>query len=64
MGRVGPAVALSSDGDGYVSPVFDLPSESGDDRTHFSAPPRKKSRDKPPTTLEEEEELALKLLRQ
>ena len=60
----GPTISPPSDDDGYVSPVFDLPSETEDSRTYFSAPPKKKSRrDKPPTTLEEEEELALKLLR-
>jgi ATP-dependent RNA helicase DDX10/DBP4 len=61
----GPTIAPPSDGDGYASPVFDLPPESEDGRTSFSAPPKKKSRkgDKPPTTLEEEEEFALKLLR-
>jgi len=64
-GYAGPAIAPPSDDDGYVSPTFDLPTESEDERAHFSAPPKKKSRkgDKPPTTLEEEEELALKLLR-
>jgi len=64
-GYGGPTISPPSDDDGYVSPVFDLPSEAEDDRTHFSAPPKKKSRRgvKPPTTLEEEEELALKLLR-
>ncbi|TFY67036.1 hypothetical protein EVJ58_g1894 [Rhodofomes roseus] len=53
--------------DGYVSPEFDLPSESEDE-----APPAKRSkastnqvrkRDAGATTLEEEEELALQLLR-
>ena len=58
----GPIVAPPSDNDGYVSPVFRLQSESEDDRTHFTVPPKKKSR-KAPVTLEEEEELALKLLR-
>ena len=61
----GPMAAPPSDDDGYVSPVFDLPPESEDDRTHVTARPKKKSRkgDKPPPTLEEEEELALRFLR-
>ena len=65
VGYGGPMVAPPSDHDGYVSPTFDLPSESEDDRTHFSVPPKKKPRktDKISTTLEEEEELALKFLR-
>jgi ATP-dependent RNA helicase DDX10/DBP4 len=61
--RVDLAVAPLSNDDGYISPAFDLPSAQEDDKIHFSAPPRKKSRGKPPTTLKEEEELALKLLR-
>lgn len=53
------------DGDGYVSPAFNLSSESEDDRMRFSAPPKKKSRreENPPSMLEDEEELALKFLR-
>lgn len=61
----GPMVSPPSDDDGYASPVFDLPPESEDGRTHATAPPKKKPRkgDKPPPTLEEEEELALRFLR-
>ena len=61
----GPMISPPSDDGGYVSPAFDLPPEPEDDRTHFSAPPNKKPRkgNKPLTTLEEEEELALDLLR-
>jgi len=60
----GPAVAPSDD-DGYVSPAFDLPPESKDDRTHSPAPPKKRPRkaDGPPATLEEEEAHALRFLR-
>jgi ATP-dependent RNA helicase DDX10/DBP4 len=61
----GPTVGPASDDDGYVSPAFDLPADSEDDRTHLAVPPKKKPRkaDKPPVTLDEEEELVLKLLR-
>jgi len=64
-GGYGPTISPPSDDDGYVSPVFDLPSDTEDGRTHFSAPPKKRHRrgNEPPTTLEVEEELALKFLR-
>ena len=64
-------LAPPDEDDGYVSPEFDLPSESEDD-----APPAKRNKpshkqpdgkarkpDTGATTLEEEEELALQLLR-
>ncbi|KZT64113.1 DEAD-domain-containing protein [Daedalea quercina L-15889] len=65
----GPAIAVVTpldEDDGYVSPKFDLPSESEDE-----APPAKRTKSSlnkvdrrtGTTTLEEEEELALQLLR-
>ncbi|KAI8989191.1 DEAD-domain-containing protein [Trametes punicea] len=66
---MGPTVAELSEDDGYVSPDFDLPSDSEDESER---PPSKKTKvdsstgslGKPQsTTLEEEEELALKVLR-
>ena len=61
----GPTIVSPSDDDGYVSPALGLPSESEDDRIHFTFPQKKKPRraDKSTVTLEEEEELVLKLLR-
>ncbi|RPD65179.1 DEAD-domain-containing protein [Lentinus tigrinus ALCF2SS1-7] len=64
-GAMGPSVAEFSEDDGYVSPEFDLPSES-EGECEFEGPPAKKPRKgtRPATTtLEEEEELALQVLR-
>ncbi|KAH9903502.1 DEAD-domain-containing protein [Cubamyces lactineus] len=59
---MGPTVAELSDDDGYVSPEFDLPSDS--EGSEDEQPPSKKAKQNPGTTsLEEEEELALKMLR-
>lgn len=67
---MGAAVAsLPEDDDGYVTPDFDLPSQS-DPEDDVPLPKRQKSVKQNgttpsllPTTLEEEEELALQLLR-
>ncbi|KAI0664113.1 DEAD-domain-containing protein [Cubamyces menziesii] len=59
---MGPTVAELSDDDGYVSPEFELPSDS--EGSADEQPPSKKAKQNPAsTTLEEEEELALKMLR-
>ena len=59
---MGPTVAELSDDDGYVSPEFELPSDS--EGSEDEQPPSKKAKQNPAsTTLEEEEELALKMLR-
>jgi ATP-dependent RNA helicase DDX10/DBP4 len=66
--HLAPVVASFSDGDGYVSPEFDLP--SGDDEDF--PPPTKRSKTAPrdvkrrsaQLTLDDEEELASRLLRQ
>ena len=65
---MGPTIAgFDDEDDGYVSPDFDLPSES--ESEHEVPPPKrqrsdgKKTKTLQPTTLEEEEELALQLLR-
>ncbi|KAJ7507376.1 ATP-dependent RNA helicase dbp-4 [Mycena galericulata] len=62
---VGPV----SDDDGYVSPEFDLPSDSGsDDGETWAPPPAKRSKtshnEPRRTAIEDDEELALRLLRQ
>ena len=62
---MGPTIAELSEDDGYVSPEFDLPSES-EDEEYERPPPSKKSRKNAApavSTLEEEEELALQMLR-
>ncbi|KAF7969085.1 hypothetical protein HWV62_14240 [Athelia sp. TMB] len=62
-------VAPMLDDDGYLSPGFDLPSES-EDEEDLPPPPKKRSKQElarphpSRTTLEDEEELALQLLRQ
>ncbi|KAJ7120979.1 P-loop containing nucleoside triphosphate hydrolase protein [Mycena epipterygia] len=58
-----------SDDDGYVSPEFDLPSDSGSDEETWAPPPptkRSKTSHTEPhrTAIEDDEELALRLLRQ
>ncbi|KAI6112360.1 DEAD-domain-containing protein [Pisolithus croceorrhizus] len=63
----GPVVAPLGDEDGYVTPEFDLPSESESD-VELPPPKRKKpsasgSSLSRPQNLEDEEELALRLLR-
>ncbi|OBZ77013.1 hypothetical protein A0H81_03135 [Grifola frondosa] len=69
---VGPTIAPLSDDGGYVSPEFDFPSDSEDERSDQPPPPTKRTRlsagnkhDKRvgATTLAEEEELALQMLR-
>jgi len=69
-GDEGPiaALALVNDDDGYVSPGFDLPSDSGSEDERSFVPPSKrpKTKSSKPSnsmTLEEQEELALQLLR-
>ncbi|CDO72120.1 hypothetical protein BN946_scf184962.g63 [Trametes cinnabarina] len=66
---MGPTVAGLDDDDGYVSPDFDLPSES-ESEDEWERPPPKKAKhatatraETGGTTLEEEEELALQMLR-
>ena len=64
---MGPTVAEFSEDDGYVSPEFDLPSESeGNQREDERPPPTKKPRRATApavSTLEDEEALALQMLR-
>jgi ATP-dependent RNA helicase DDX10/DBP4 len=55
----GPVLAAISDDDGYVSPVFDLPSSSDDD----VPPPKRNKTFQIPQTIDDEEEIALRLLR-
>lgn len=71
-GTQGPMLGPSSDDDdGYVSPEFDLPSESEDDEPAGPPPKRSWAREEPPSKkrktvdhgLEDDEELALSLLR-
>lgn len=64
-GAAGPTVAELSDDDGYVSPEFDIPSDSDGEVGEDVRPPLKKPRKAaaPASTLEEEEQLALQLLR-
>ncbi|KAJ7093905.1 P-loop containing nucleoside triphosphate hydrolase protein [Mycena belliarum] len=72
-GDVGGPMVVGADeeDDGYVSPEFDLPSDSGsDDEETLAPPPAKRSKtahasSKPGrTAVEDDEELALQLLRQ
>ncbi|KAJ3865933.1 P-loop containing nucleoside triphosphate hydrolase protein [Lentinula novae-zelandiae] len=58
-GREVGAYAEPSDDDGYVSPEFDLPSESEEE----SRPSKRSKVARPSSALEDEEELALALLR-
>ncbi|KAI0767518.1 DEAD-domain-containing protein [Fomes fomentarius] len=65
-GAAGPTVAELSDDDGYVSPEFDIPSDSDGEVGEDVRPPLKKPRRAAApvaSTLEEEEQLALELLR-
>ncbi|KAJ7481739.1 ATP-dependent RNA helicase dbp-4 [Mycena latifolia] len=61
---VGPV----SDDDGYVSPEFDLPSDSGSEEETWAPPPTKRSKtshtEPRRTAVEDDEELALRLLQQ
>ena len=63
-GALGPTIAELLEDDGYVSPEFDLPSES--EREDEWRPPAKKPRrnlSSAAPTLEDEEQLALQMLR-
>ena len=64
-----PTLAPVEEDDGYVSPVFDLPTDS-DDEESTSPPPAKRAKNGIGSKLQtgisslaEEEELALRLLR-
>ncbi|PPR03363.1 hypothetical protein CVT24_012488 [Panaeolus cyanescens] len=67
-GEVGAYFEPPSDDDGYVSPAFDLPSESSDDEEEDSRPAKRgkfasQRARTPEDDLDDEEELALRLLR-
>lgn len=71
-GQVGApkVVGPTSDDEGYVSPEFDLPSDSGseEEEAMWAPPPAKRSKtthaEPRRTAMEDDEELALRLLRQ
>lgn len=70
---MGPTIAPLADDDGYVSPDFDVPSESENDFSEDVRPPSKKQRTSqlktsqtrvaPPTGEDDLEALALQMLR-
>ncbi|KAJ7662095.1 ATP-dependent RNA helicase dbp-4 [Mycena polygramma] len=64
----GPMVVGAAEDDGYVSPEFDLPSDSGSDEETWAPPPAKRSKtshtEPRRTAVEDDEELALRLLGQ
>ncbi|KAJ6588533.1 P-loop containing nucleoside triphosphate hydrolase protein [Mycena capillaripes] len=60
----GPMIVEAPEDDGYVSPDFDLPSDSGSDEEETWAPPPTKRSKTSHTAVEDDEELALRLLRQ